>query len=146
MDKPKYYVSRVRTPTYRSWESMKSRCKGTGGRKNNKWYLDKGITYDPDWETFANFLRDMGERPEGCTLDRIDNSKGYSKENCRWATASQQSKNRFHKLSKSGQRHIYTHPQTGWHTFEIKKKVRKYFKRLEDAIKFRDDYLSKELL
>lgn len=142
MNKSKYYVSKSRTPTYRSWESMKSRCKGTAGKKNNKWYLEKGITYDSDWEYFSNFLRDMGERPEGCTLDRIDGSKGYSKENCRWATASQQMKNRTTRLSKSGHKHIYY--VRNKFRFHLCGRNPYYFNSLEDAIKFRDEYLSKE--
>jgi len=58
---------------------------------------------DPRWEEFANFLADMGERPEGKTIDRINNSKGYYKDNCRWATPFEQVMNRkAWKVSEAG--------------------------------------------
>lgn len=81
------------TPTYRSWADMKSRCTNPNRGRDTANYLDRGITYDPRWERFDCFLEDMGARPEGMTLDRRDNSLGYSKSNCRWATASQQARN-----------------------------------------------------
>ena len=73
-----------RTPTYYSWYGMKVRCTW----KKHPYYKDyggRGIIYDPTWESFENFLRDMGERPEDLELDRKDNNLGYFKENCRWA-------------------------------------------------------------
>lgn len=124
------------SPTYRSWESMKSRCNGTGGKKNLKWYSN--ISYDPKWEFFADFLEDMGIRPEGTSLDRIDNFKGYFKENCRWATAKEQVANRK-GWSKSGHKHIY-HIQ-GKYRFNIRGKVLQYYATLEDAITARETYL-----
>ncbi|MEG7359958.1 hypothetical protein [Pseudomonas citronellolis] len=62
----------------------------------NKRYADyhgRGITVCESWMTFANFLTDMGEKPDGTSLDRIDNDAGYFKENCRWATSLEQMNN-----------------------------------------------------
>jgi hypothetical protein len=70
------------TPTYVSWVEMRRRVRATH-RKDYQWY--KHVTVASEWECFDQFLSDMGERPEGTTLDRIDPDKGYTKSNCRWA-------------------------------------------------------------
>lgn len=80
------------TPTHKSWTSMKSRCLNP----NFPCYIDygaRGITVCEKWMSFENFLSDMGIRPDGTTLDRIDNKKGYSPDNCRWATKIEQQRN-----------------------------------------------------
>ena len=73
------------TALYTAWKNMKQRCKGNNTK--SKTYVEKGITYDPKWETFDGFHSDMGKTYiKGLTIDRIDNSKGYYKRNCQWIT------------------------------------------------------------
>ena len=88
------------TPTYSTWLNMKGRCNHDNDKRYAT-YGGRGISYEPRWEKFENFLEDMGERPEGTTLDRIDSSGNYSKENCRWADVETQSYNKKKRRSKS---------------------------------------------
>jgi hypothetical protein len=76
------------TPTYKSWSEMKSRC---GNTKRPDY---EHVSYCDEWNDFKNFLRDMGVRPEGTTLDRIDPFGNYEPSNCRWADAVTQENNR----------------------------------------------------
>ena len=88
------------TRTYKSWASMMQRCTNP----NHVWfrrYGGRGITVSERWREYANFLADMGLRPAGKSLDRIDNSQGYCAENCRWATAKEQATNRDRKVVAS---------------------------------------------
>ena len=82
-----------KSDTYRCWRSMMQRCYRVK-EKSFPRYGGRGITVCDRWHDFANFLADMGERPNGKELDRIDNSNGYGPENCRWATRTQQVRNR----------------------------------------------------
>ena len=81
------------TPTYRSWSGMFTRCYNANS-KSFQGYGSRGITVCERWNSFENFLIDMGERPESLSLDRINNDGNYEPTNCRWATASTQNKNR----------------------------------------------------
>ena len=81
-------------PLYSTWVNMLARC-NCPKRDNYKHYGGRGITVCPEWEQdFWRFVIDMGIRPEGMTLDRTDNNKGYSPENCRWVTKTEQQKNK----------------------------------------------------
>jgi hypothetical protein len=74
-----------RSPTFKSWMAMKIRC-DYAYTSGYKYYGGKGISYDPEWKKFENFLKDMGERPsEDFDLSRRDHSKDYSKDNCMWS-------------------------------------------------------------
>lgn len=84
------------TAEYRSWCHLKERCDNPRCKSYPR-YGGRGITYDPRWSIFENFLADMGEKPRGrYSIDRIDNDGNYTKANCRWATDDQQANNTDH--------------------------------------------------
>ena len=89
------------SPTYQSWRAMLDRCRQPSHPHYNR-YGGRGIQVCDRWhgpEGFANFLRDMGERPNDCSIDRIDNDKNYEPSNCRWAGQKTQHRNKVSNVN-----------------------------------------------
>jgi hypothetical protein len=144
-----YGNGRVQHPLYIIHRLMKERCYREKTKNFNN-YGGRGIKVCDRWlgiHGFSNFLEDMGERPDGVhkngrpiyTLDRIDNNKGYCKDNCRWATIHEQSGNKRSNNQNVGVR--FRKDRNSWVArLAIDNKVYvKEFKKMEDAIAYRKE-------
>lgn len=133
----------TRSATYKSWLKMKERCYAESYREKD-YYQDRGIEVCPEWkESFENFFADMGERPEGTSLDRIDCNLGYFKENCRWADLTIQAYNRrMNTNNTSGRTGVFQLKNGNWQAIisHYKEKViLAYNVSFEDACKAREE-------
>jgi hypothetical protein len=116
--------------TYFVWRGMRNRCMSPSNKAFDR-YGARGITVCKRWlDSFEAFIEDMGPKPKGRSLDRIDNNGPYCKENCRWATSSEQSENtsRTIWITFNGERRT----MTGWSQYlqvprsSLNSRVRKY--------------------
>lgn len=135
----------AKSKTYDIWVGMKQRCLNPKS-DSYKNYGGKGISICEEWLSFEQFYRDMGEAPEGMTIERVDNNSGYSKENCKWATRSEQNVNKTYTNKTTGIKNISYNKRDNSFSVGIcrnKKRYRKDFKNLDDAIQWRDLMLKK---
>ena len=88
-----------RSPTYYSWQNMIARCRYQS-MPAYRYYGARGITVCERWQSFGNFLADMGERPEGTQISRIDNDGNYEPSNCEWVSQAENLAERNRRVSR----------------------------------------------
>jgi hypothetical protein len=138
--------NRTKNPLYKPYHAMLDRCKNPNNT-HYEYYGKRGIKVCKRWQGtqgFSNFIEDMGERPDGLTLERRDNSKGYNPQNCYWATKSQQQYNqRISITNTSGYKGISLYKATGrWAAciYVNKKRIHLgYYKTITEAVKAREE-------
>lgn len=132
-----------KTKFYSSWDGMKQRCSNPNSVAYTN-YGGRGITYDPKWESFLEFYKDMySSYSEGLELDRINVNGNYTKENCRWASSSLQAFNRRRSVTANTSGVVgvsWAKNCNKWHTY-IEKEGKRinigYFENFEEAVERR---------
>jgi hypothetical protein len=99
-------------PLYSTWKGIRNRC-NSPNHPRYKDYGGRGIKVCKRWDAFENFIADMGERPEGYSLDRIDVNGDYEPTNCRWASNSQQRRNARDSIYVDGKHLAQIAEETG---------------------------------
>ena len=138
-------------PLYNTWKSMKNRCLNKNDKDYSK-YGGRGITMNPAWIDVKVYIKDIeehiGKRPEGMTVDRIDNDKGYYIGNLQYADACQQNLNKRYAFGKLGEgyRHIHEREKDGYVYYEIRIRRQRVQRMassgsLDIAVKIRDEWL-----
>jgi hypothetical protein len=137
-----------KTKTYRIWAAMGERCH----RQNHPHYNDyggRGITVCDRWDSFKNFLSDMGEAPPGLTIDRIANNGNYEPGNCRWATTKEQNNNRRDNVVVEYQGQALAIPQwaeqTGINVHVIEARLRRLKWSVSEALTRPVHHLSRRM-
>lgn len=125
------------SPTYNSWRSMIQRCTNTN-HTHYSTYSNLGM--DNSWKSFDNFLTDMGVRPDGTSLDRVNNELGYFKDNCRWASSSEQQRNKSNNvLSSELAERIHSLKASGLDTKQIARVLKVHRSTITNVI-YRGDW------
>jgi hypothetical protein len=131
-----------RNPSYNTWRAMLRRCLNKEDKDYFR-YGASGITVDPSWLSYTNFVADMGEPEGNQTLDRIDNTKGYFKENCRWASPSMQAINSRRIKARTGHRGVFFYQKYNKYIANITHNKKRYYSRVfdtaEEAVKARKE-------
>ncbi len=122
------------TPEYYSWKAMKERCTNKH-HKAYKHYGGRGLVICNRWlNSFENFYADMGDRPNGLSLERTNNNKGYNPKNCKWDTGLRQNRNRNFKRNSSGVTGVIFRKKRKIFEAYLSKKYLGMFPTLLDAI------------